>query len=201
MREGSARRCFVALIAAFLTLLVIGPRAFAAQNECLLSFKGVPSDATNGGSVTCDDCNAACDTDGVNTPNQSCTFNIAVCVNQPGAGCTAADIKKVSVKKASGSCKLTGLKPTPNGTSSVCGAFTGVVVKEKKNGKKAGKCTIIVSTKSKSKPRQTDKDKLVLTCTPQAAATCPTTTSTTTTIPVTTTTIAPRCGDGTVDAG
>src|SRR5262245_14117843 len=196
MREGSGRRSVAAYVAAFLTLLVIGPRAFAAQNECLLSFKGVPSDATNGGSVTCDDCNAACDTDGVNMPNKACTFNIAVCVNQAGAGCTAADIKKVSVKKTSGSCKLTGLKPTPNGTSSVCGAFTGVVVKEKKKGKKAGKCKIVVSTKSKSKPKQQDKDTLLLTCTPQTAATCPTTT---TTMPsVTTTTTLPRCGDGMV---
>ena len=62
MREGSARRSLITFVAAFLTLFVIGPRAFAAQNDCLVSFKGVPSDATNGGSVTCDDCNAACST-------------------------------------------------------------------------------------------------------------------------------------------
>jgi hypothetical protein len=197
MREGS-RRSIVAFTAGFLTLLVIGPRAFAAQNECLLSFKGVPDAATNGGAVTCDDCNAACDTDGVNTPNKSCTFNIRVCANEPGNGCTAADIKKVKVKKSGGNCKVTGLKFTPNGTSSVCGAFTGIVVKEKKNGKKPGKCKITVSAKSKSKPKQVDKDILMLTCTPQAAATCPTTSTTTTTVTVTTTTTLPRCGDGMV---
>src|SRR5690348_2703557 len=197
MREGS-RRSIVAFIAAFLTLLVIGPRAFAAQNECLLSFEGVPDAATNGGAVTCDDCNAACDTDGVNTPNKSCTFNIRVCANEPGNGCTAADIKKVMVKKSGGNCKVTGLKFTPNGTSSVCGAFTGIVVKEKKNGKKPGKCKITVSAKSKSKPKQVDKDILTLTCTPQAAATCPTTSTTTTMPSGTTTTTLPRCGDGMV---
>ena len=195
MREGSARRSLIAYVAAFLTLLVIGPRAFAAQNECLLSFKGVPDAATNGGAVTCDDCNAACDTDGMNTPNKSCTFNIAVCANEPGNGCTAADIKKVMVKKSGGSCKVKGLKPTPNGTSSVCGAFTAIVVKEKKNGKKPGKCKITISAKSKSKPHQQDKDVLTLTCTPQTASSCPTTTSTTTVSSTTTTTMA-VCGDG-----
>jgi hypothetical protein len=189
------------LVAAILPLLVIVPRTFAVQNDCLLSFEGVPDDATQGGAVTCDDCNPACDTDGVTTANKACTFNIRACANQPGTGCTAADLKKVKVQKLSGSCKVTGLKFTPSGSSSVCGAFTGVIVKTKKNGRKPGKCKLKVSTKSTTKPRQVDNDVLTLTCAPQTATSCPTTTTTTMVVSTTTTTIAPRCGNGTVESG
>ena len=197
MRRGSVHHFPIALVAAVLPLLVIVPRTFAVQNDCLLNFEGVPDNATQGGAVSCDDCNPACDTDGEATANKACTFNIRACANQPGTGCTAADLKKVKVKKVNGSCKVTGLKFTPQGTSSVCGSFTGVVVKTKKNGRKPGKCKIKISAQSTTKPRQKDNDVLTLTCEPQTATSCPTTTTTTTpTTTSTTTTTLVVCGDG-----
>ena len=61
---------------------------------------------------------------------QSGGFGVFQKLHAAGRGNPAADIKKVTVKKASGNCKVNGLKFTPNGTTSVCGAFTGIVVKE-----------------------------------------------------------------------
>jgi cysteine-rich repeat protein len=192
--RGVSRRV-VAFVSLLTVTVGVGPNVHAAaQNECLVKLRGVPDTAANGGSFSCTDCDPSCDTDGLTTADQSCKFNIQVCLNVPGSGCTAADVKKVKVKKASGKCKVTGLKPTPNGSSSVCGAFTGVAVKTKKKGRKAGKCKILVMATGGRKPRQVDKDILTLTCNPQPGQ-CPAPT-TTTTVPVTTTTLAPRCGDG-----
>ena len=155
--------------AALLALLVVVPSASAVTNDCLTQFDGVPDADKQGGSFACTDGDSSCDTD--STPNQ-CTFNFSVCSNQPGTGCTAAEIKKVSVKRVNGKCSVSGLKFTPNGSTATCGTSTGVVVKTKKKGKKAGKCTIQISAKSTTKPRQTDKNKLILTCNP-AGTLCP----------------------------
>jgi hypothetical protein len=154
--------------AALLALLVAVPSASAVPNDCLLNFDGVPDADKQGGSLVCMDGDSTCDTD--STANQ-CTLNLQVCANQPGTGCTAAEIKKITVRKLSGKCSVSALKFTPTGSTAACGSSTGVVVKTKKNGKKPGKCKFFVSTKSTSKPRQVDKDILTLTCNP--ATICP----------------------------
>jgi hypothetical protein len=186
-----ARFAYLALIA--LAIAGGATRASAALNECLVSVNGVPDAAANGGTVTCADCDPTCDTDGVSTPDKMCRFNLQVC---PNSGCNPlVDIKKVKVKKVSGKCKVTGLAPTATGTSSACGAFTGVTVKLKKRDR-PGKCKIRISAKSKTRPRQNDKDIITLQCDKQPATTCPTTT-TTTPVSTTTTTTEPPCPNGT----
>ena len=193
MRGGHARH-FSNLLVAALTLIVIAPRGFAAQNDCLLTFDGVPTAAVRGGGTyQCTECDPACDADGVTTSDGMCKFNIRVCANRRDGGCATGSIKKFNVRKVSGKCNVKGLKFTPS-TSSACGAFTGIVVKTKKNNNKPGKCKITVTAKSSTRPKQNDKDTLTLVCNPQKATVCPTTTTTTSTTTTTTTLIV--CGDG-----
>jgi hypothetical protein len=170
-----------------------------ATTECLAEFDGVEESLANGGALTCDDCDPACDDDGQASTNGACTFNLRVCLNQAEGTCEAGDLRKVKVKKVSGNCKVTGLKPTPSGTSSVCGAFTNLTVKLKKKGQKPGKCKIQVMTSAKSRPKRVDKDTLTLTCNPQPSS-CPTTTtstSSTVTTTSTTSTTIDCCSSGT----
>src|SRR6266852_8586584 len=178
---GSGKLLAVALVLAMVFLAFVtrgvARAVMDATTECLSQFQGVPAGDENGGSLTCTDCDPSCDSDGVATPNKMCTFQLQVCLNHAQGTCTAANIKKVKVKGMG--CKVTGLRPTPAGTSSLCGAFTGITVKTKKKGKKPGKCTIVVMASSKGKPKKVDKDKLLLTCNPQFAASCPSPTTTT----------------------
>src|SRR5437016_1443873 len=161
------------------------------QDECLAQFTGVPAGDENGGMIMCDDCNPNCDLDGVNTPNQACTFMYMGCVNKPSGSCVAAALKKIKGKVQNGA-SITITKPI--GTDSACAAFTAVV-KLKKKGKKAGKSTVTLMVTASGKPKRKDKDVLTLVCTPQPAATCPTTTTTSTTMPV-----VQVCDNGTIEA-
>lgn len=152
------------------------PRAAAvtmdATSECLFAFGEVDDTLANGGTLSCTDCDAACDADSPGQANGTCTFNLSGCLNQAAGSCSAAVLKasKVNPKKA----RLTPAEP--------CGAVTGVVVKLKKKGKKAGKLKLKGIAKSTDK--RVDKDVLTLICNPLAAGTaCGTTTTTSTTIP------------------
>jgi len=181
--------------------LVAAKAVMDATTECLAEFVGVPDANTNGGSLACSDCDPACDVDGVGTPNRACTFALGVCLDQASGSCAASTIRKVKVIKKSGNCKgvdVRKLRPTPSGSSAVCGT-TGLTLATKKKGKKAGKCVIVVAVRSTDKPARTDKDTLTLVCNPQTASSCPTTTTTTTTTP--TTTVPSVCGNGTLEPG
>src|SRR5436309_611223 len=183
----------VALVCA-VALFAIATRGAAKdtpQNECLASFTEVPAGDENGGTITCNDCDPSCDQDGVNTPNQSCTFKGMGCVNKPSGSCLAAADLKTIKGKVQGGGTITIMKPAANG--SACGAFTATV-KLKKKGKKAGKATVKLMVKANGKPKRSDKDVLTLICNPQPAATCPTTT-TSTVITTTTTTTTIACAD------
>ncbi len=174
-------------------LVGIGALALAVMNastECLIGFTGVPAANANGGSLPCTDCDPTCDADGVSTPNQSCTFEFQVCVNEPDptGTCTPASLKKVKVK---GKC-LTGSAPAPDGTSLACGAFTATV-KTRKHGKRPGRCKVTATAMGSEKPKKADKDMLILECVPRQG-TCPPPTSTTTTIATTTTTTLSQSG-------
>jgi hypothetical protein len=175
----------LALLASTLVVAVPAARAVIDDTtECLIGFAGVPSDLENGGTLTCDDCDPTCDADGVTSPNQSCTFDLSVCVNRASAACTASSLKHLKVL---GKCQGTAsLKFVPSGTDASCGPRSGVLVKLKKKGTRAGKCKLVLMALSSDKPRRVDKDVLTLICNPQAAE-CPATTTTTST---STTTIA-----------
>jgi len=166
------RSCAAVILAAM--VLTTAPPARAvmdATTECLSSFDGVPAGDEDGGTITCTDCDAACDQDGVAQANGSCTFKLAVCLNQSTATCPAGTIKKSKVKpKKAG---LTGAEP--------CGPMTSVTVKTKNHGKKKGMLVINALAKTGA-PARVDKDKLILICNPLGSgASCATTTTTTTT--------------------
>lgn len=166
-------RISISLAALLAALAGSAPRALAvmdATTECLFEFGQVGDALVNGGALTCTDCDAACDADSPGQANGTCTFNLTACLNQVTQGCSAAAIKtsKVNPKKAN----LTPADP--------CGNATGVVVKTKKQGKKAGKLKLKAVVKSTDK--RIDKDLLTLMCNPlPAGAACGTTTTTSTT--------------------
>src|SRR5262249_15400524 len=154
------------------------------------SFQGLPNlpqGGENGGTVTCNDCDPSCDMDGVNTPNQSCTFKLTACVNKADSSCIAGPLKKVKLMVKKG---VTGTLTKPNGTDSACGAFTAIV-KTKKHGTKAGKTVVKLMVKTTDK--RSDKDTLTLVCNSTSTA-CPTTT-TSTVITTTSTTTTVACAD------
>ena len=186
----------VGCLFAFASVLAMGlltATSARAQDECLVVFDGAPTT----GSITCNDCDPACDDDGVNQKNDACTFRLRVCGNASDATCTRADLKKIKVMGK----KAKAFKVTANGTSSVCGAFVNYEVKLKKKGKKAGKVTLKAKAISRDKPKRKDTDVLILTCNPQPAASCPTTSTTTTTVTTSTTSTTIPCGNGVVGAG
>lgn len=119
--------------------------------------------------VTCVDGDPACDTDG--QCQGSCTFDVAVCLNQPNVeSCAPQPLRKPA--------KVTGGLPLPDDASGapVCGARASVAVALK--GKRANKPRtqkirlVVVTT---GKPAR-DADKFLLRCEPRDGA-CPTTTT------------------------
>ena len=191
-------------------LTAVGPYATFAKGpndpatECLIQLQS--DDATAAarrekginitGTVTCVD-GAACDADGAT--NGSCTIAGRACVNVPGVtGCTAQTLKQAKVNP-----KKLGISVTPSGTSSVCGAFTDVVLKLKKKGKKPSKKQQITAIGKAEAKGAKDVDKAKVQCLPCPTESCvpPTTTTTTTTNTPPTTLPTPPCGNGTVDAG
>jgi len=133
--------------------------------------------ATGSNHFTCTDGDPTCDTDG--QCQGTCTFSIAVCVNETNVtGCTGTTLKRppfVSNKA------LRAALPPIQGTGSACGAFVSIPVKVKSRhgGKLPGKAKI--ETRAANK----DKDHLFLTCLPRKDA-CPTQTTTTTSTTTTT---------------
>jgi hypothetical protein len=185
--------------AALIGVATPGSAKSKPANECLVRFRDVPVANIDGGVLTCADCDPTCDTDGVNTPNNACTFKLTICANahDPTGTCQPANLKKVKVKSK---CSGSAVTLTPSGTNSVCGAFTGTVHQKKKgkNKFKTGKCKITAMALANGKPKRLDTDMLTLECAVQTAATCPTTSTTTVTTTTTTTTAPPVCGDGTI---
>ena len=158
--------------------------------DCLVQLNGSKTGAAGSGTpltatTTCTDCDPACDADSDNsTPNGQCSFRVQACVNAVSSDCTAKDLKKAKVNP-----KSAGVLIAPNGSSSVCGAFTSVVVKTKRKGKKAGKIKLVASAVANGRPKASDKDVALLTCTPRPAGeACPTTSTTTTTVVTTSST-------------
>jgi hypothetical protein len=161
-----------------------------ADNECLVEFQ------TNSNNTT----SALKDNDHLCAvaSGKTCTFQLGVCVNTTEAGCTNLNLKGKKIKaKGKGCGKIGKVSVSPSGTSSTCGAFTGVTVKTKKKGTVAGTCVAKVKVKSdKASGKMPDEDTVTLDCMP-STATCPTTSTTTTTpVTTTTTTTAPQACNG-----
>src|SRR5207245_11572591 len=116
----------LAFVLAFVPMLGLAPRTAHAQGQCATEFQEQTS-----GTVT--DQGTVCGTAVGNT----CTFQLELCVNQPGASCTAKDLKKKTIHASSPSLCAGGIgkvKVKANHTSSVCGSFVSVKVKTKKHG-------------------------------------------------------------------
>jgi len=210
--------------------LVVVPRAGAffagggkdvqKGNDCLIGYTGIDdSDVTLDGNknvVQCTDCDPSCDHDGDTTANGSCTFEVGVCIDQPGvANCTPA----AGLDKAKASAKVKGVKGGVDIQlpqlleGSACGALLelDVPVKETKKGAKNGSGTVKLSAQVKKnkdagidKTRK-DKDKLTYVCVPRPEGeSCPsgsTTSTTTVTTTTSTTTTTNPCGNHQIDAG
>jgi len=192
VRETRSRRAAIVALAATLVAGGSSRAVMDATTECLIGFSGVPDADKNGGTITCTDCDPACDDDGAGTANGSCLFNLQLCANRAEGACTGTALKRVKVK---GKCQGTSsLGFSPSGEASSCGPMSGVLAKLKKRGTKPGKCKIVVMARSSAKPRKVDKDTLTLVCNPRPSGqACPTTSTTTTTIVSGTTTTTLMC--------
>jgi hypothetical protein len=183
-------------------------------NDCLIGYQGIiESDVTVAGkkqSVTCMDCDPACDKDGAAEANGSCTFEVGACINQPGVeNCTPPE----GLSSAKAKAKVAGVKggidiELPQLLEgSACGALLEMNVPLKKNGTKDGKGKVTLKAQVKKDKdagilkKRKDTDKLTYVCTPlPEGQSCPITTTTTSTTTSTSTTLPP-CGDGDIDPG
>src|SRR5437867_7446097 len=173
LRSGAALASVLACVA----ILALAPRAGHAQWPT--EFQEQTSGTVADGGTIC-----------ANAVGNKCTFNLELCINQPEAGCTLQDLKKRKIRAASPTLCAGGIgkvKVPANGTSSVCGGFTGVVtVKAKKHGTVARSCKI----RGKAKKAKTG---ITLLCQPVSSPCSGATTTTTITTATTTTTIQCSC--------
>src|SRR5438477_3459683 len=136
LRSGAA----LASVLTFVAVLGLAPRAAHAQGQCPTEFQEQTSGTVADGGMIC-----------ANAVGNKCTFQLELCVNQPAAGCAPQDLKKRKIRAASPTLCAGGIgkvKVSANGTSSVCGGFTGVVtVKAKKHGTVSRSCKIRAKAK------------------------------------------------------
>src|SRR6266446_1367809 len=151
------------VLACATAFLGFAPRAGHAQGQCPTEFHEQTSGLVADASSLC-----------ATAADKTCTFQLALCVNQAAGSCTPKDLKKKRIH-AKGHCAGIGkLNVKANATSAVCGSVAGVKVRTKK-----GMCRI----HAKAGDSRTD---ITLLCQPQSSP-CPTTTTTTTQTPTTTT--------------
>jgi len=170
------------------------------EADCFVGLEGYDEDDLSGygkkakPAIQCTDCDPSCDLDGVAEANGSCTFSIAVRVNDAGDPiCTPAQLKKIAVKAKTKGTKITSktsFQVALDG-SSVTSAFVNFPVLTKKFGtpkEKAGTGKVSMSAKKLEKPKLSDKDKFLFVCNPlPAGESCPAVTTTTVTSTTTTT--------------
>jgi len=154
MRKSALHTVIVlgAVLGAVLAARTSSGRAQSAADECLVEFRDQTGSITDGASVM------------QTAVRHKCTFNLQLCTNVAQAGCDPASFQGKKFH-ASGHCgPVAHLQVTPSGTSSVCGAFTGITVRTK--GKKAGKCTIAAAVRSAKTKARVDRDTVTLLCEP-----------------------------------
>jgi len=163
-----------------------------AANDCLIGLDGIDPGIVGtlkGKRVAqCTDCDPACDADGVASPNGSCAFGLAACVNSPDvAGCTPEPV--VSATVAPKTVGLQAPAPLPIDAGFLCGPTGTVVVTTKKKGAKPGKRVLKLKARTGGKPKRRDSDAIMLVCNPRPAGqACPVAETTTSTIAGQTTT-------------
>src|SRR5438477_245275 len=156
------------VLACATAFLGFAPRAGHAQGQCPTEFQEQTSGLVADASSLC-----------ATAAGKTCTFELALCVNQAADSCTPKDLKKRRIH-AKGHCAGIGrLNLKANGPSPACGSFAGVKVRTEKHGSQPGTCRI----HAKAGESRTD---ITLLCQPQSSP-CPTTTTTTTQTPTTTT--------------
>jgi hypothetical protein len=181
-----ARLGFAAVVAA-LAVAGLGSRVSAGlipggqtKSDCLveLNVEGIDSPGPNvsaGRVVTCTD-GDPCDTDGV-CGNNSCTFNVAVCINQQDPNLPACH-PPASLQKLHVNSKLVGAEPS-SFVGSACGTFVGVPVP---SNRKRGMVRLSANaTAPKSTKPRRDRDTFILKCVARTTPCGPTTSTTTTT--------------------
>ena len=194
-QRGSVLRGALASLMGCLLGLAFVVRAVAAKeiaaNDCLIGVEN-KSEAQLSGTVTCNDCDPACDADGQTTANGSCAFRIRGCLNIAGVpGCTPRPLKKFKFKTPHANNTIVVNPVAPTSASSVCGSFVDFTVPLRKKGKKSGKRRIIVTATADVKPfgKNKDQDKITFVCNPRPAGqSCPTPPTTSTTLGTTSTT-------------
>ena len=163
MRPRTVSSCFafgLALGFAASALAVVVPGGKSKKSDCYAGFEVEAAESTA----------ALAGTNKVNatTPGASCTFNVQLCVNEPVAGCTPANVTGFSAN--------TGNLPLPTlGSTHNCGTALSISVplKGRKQNKLGVKRIRAVAT-SDGKPKN-DPDILVLRCTKggTTVSTCP----------------------------
>jgi cysteine-rich repeat protein len=191
-----------------------GGRDAAKGNDCLIVLDGIDDDDVSlvgrKQVAECTDCDPACDLDGIDEVNGSCTFRLGACINQEGvAGCEPA----VALTRAKATARVSG-RPTlitlPSSlTGSACGAPVDLEVPLKRSGRKDGKGTAVLTALVKKNraegiPKRTDLDRVTYVCRPRPEGeACPPPPTTTTTTTSSTTTSIPLavCGNDVLEAG
>jgi len=167
----------VGMLVGGVALATLIPGGGDKRSDCYVELDVLGASGSN--HFTCTDGDPACDTDG--QCQGTCTFSIAVCVNQTNvAGCTPTNLRRPPIV---GRRELRAQLPAIHGTDSACGAFVSIPVKlvSRHGGRKLpGHAKI--GTRAGGK----DKDHLFLTCMPRTDA-CPAQTTTTTSSTTTTT--------------
>src|SRR6058998_2389994 len=139
----------VAVLACASAFLGLVPPASGAQApECLIEVHDQSGAVPDYGTV----CAVA------PSGSKFCTFNLELCHN---VGTCSADPLKGKAR-TTGHCNPGKLKVSS--TDSTCGAFTGVKVRTRKNGKKMGKC--LIRAQAHAGHQQNDVDKVTLECMP-----------------------------------
>lgn len=204
MNDGRTRLWLLLVLGAVASVSVVWatviPGGGKPASDCYLVLQSSPGGTlTSPTTLSCTDGDPACDADGI-CGNNSCTFNVRTCVNQPDrTGCLApTTLDKVKIAR--------NRVPAPTSLSgSVCGAFVQQTVAVRTHGKKKrpGKRQFAGSARAPQDTRpRLDRDRFRLICNPGPAV-CPTTsttlapTTTTTTTPASTTTTTTVAGSTT----
>lgn len=216
MRTTRTTRMLLAA-AAVLALGATPGRAYVAgdgkgkpEADCLVGLEGYddgdfsPFGKKGKPAIQCTDCDPSCDLDGVATANGSCTFSLAVRVNDADvSACTPAALKSVKASAKTKGTKITSktsFQVVLDGTSATSAFVNFPVLVKGKNGDKPGTGKVSMSAKKLEKPKLKDKDKFTFVCNPlPVGEVCPGVTTTSTTIETTTTTTSlplDDCGDG-----
>ena len=133
------------------------------EADCFIGLEGYDDDDLTAfgkkgkPAIQCTDCDPACDLDGVSTPNGSCTFSIAIRINDAGdPACTPSPLKTAKAKAKTKGTKIdfSSSAPPPLDGSSATSTFVDfpVLVKAKKKGDKPGTGKLQVLAKKAEKP-------------------------------------------------